>query len=298
MLKKTQKKVFHFTLLVVAVCMFFGMQMDFTPVSGAKLSADNLKSIFPVPVVNITNSLLTTWAVTLLILVFTFFARRNAGIIPTKTQVVAESIIGFFLEKLEMAMGNRKEAKKLLPAIVTVFLLVLGSNEFGLLPFVGSFTTPDGALFRTPTADYSLTIALALLLIGMGHFIAFFRAPWAHFCNFIKLNQLLKIRKLSDIPMALLEIFLGILDIIGELAKIMSMSSRLFGNLVAGDLMIGIISGLAFFTAFLIPLPFIFLSAFSGVVQAFVFALLALQFMSGTIQSVPTPESSLQKQKP
>ena len=295
MQKKTQKKVLHFTLLVVAVCLFFGLQMEFTPVSGAKLSADTLKSLFPIPVVNITNSILTTWAVTLLILIFAFFARRNASIIPTKTQVVAEAIIGFFLEKLEMAMGSRQEAKKLLPAIVTVFLLVLGSNQFGLLPFFGSVTTPDGPLFRTPTADYSLTIALAVMLIGMGHFIAFFRAPWSHFCNFIKINQLFKIRKFSDIPMACLEIFLGILDIIGELAKMMSMSSRLFGNLVAGDLMIGIISGLAFFSAFLVPLPFIFLSAFSGIVQAFVFSLLALQFMAGTIKSVPTPESSSQK---
>lgn len=289
MTKKSQKKVLIVMCLLALVSGIVGMQMKFTPIDGAKLSPD---TIIPTPVVNISNSLITMWACCLLILVFTFFARRNAGIIPTKTQLIAESIIEFFLDKIQMATGDYKEAKKFLAPVVTVFLLILFSNQFGLIPIFGAITSPDGPIFRTPTADYSLTIALALTLVGIGHLTAFARAPFSHIFNFIKINQLFKIKKLSDIPMVLLEIFLGILDIIGELAKILSMSSRLFGNLVAGDLMIAIISGLAFFSAFWMPIPFIFLSAFSGVIQAVVFAMLGLQFMIGTINAVPKPKSS------
>jgi F-type H+-transporting ATPase subunit a len=285
MQKKTQKKVLHFTMLVVAVCIFFGLQTEFTPLSGAKLSSDTITSIMGV---NLTNSLLAMWGAMIFILTFAFFATRKAGIIPTKTQVVAEVIIEFFLDKLKMGFGgDEKEAKKFLPAVVTVFLIVFFSNQFGLMPFLGSLVTENGPLFRTPTADFSLTVALALMLIGMGHITAFVRAPFKHFCNFIKIDLLFSIRKPADAGNALLGIFLGILDIIGEFAKVLSMSARLFGNLVAGDLMIMIIGTLAFFTAYLIPLPFIFLSAFSGVVQAVVFALLGLQFISGTVTSVP-----------
>ena len=79
---------------------------------------------------------------------------------------------------------------------------------------------------------------------------------------------------------------LGLLDIIGELAKVISLSARLFGNILAGELIILIIAGLAAFTPFFIPIPFFVLSIFSGVVQTFVFVLLSIGFMSTTINSV------------
>ncbi|MDQ5919617.1 MAG: F-type H+-transporting ATPase subunit a [Patescibacteria group bacterium] len=79
---------------------------------------------------------------------------------------------------------------------------------------------------------------------------------------------------------------MGLLDIIGELAKILSLSARLFGNIFAGDVMILVIVSLSTYTQFFVPLPFLALSIFSGFVQAFVFSLLSIQFLSGTITSV------------
>jgi F-type H+-transporting ATPase subunit a len=284
---KTRKTVLFITLALVAICSITGLYQPFVPLEGAKLNAD---TIFATNWFNISNSIIAMWTVCFLLLVFTFFARRKAGIIPTKTQIIAEVIVNFFLEKLETALKSRKSAKMVAPLILTIFLIILLSNQFSFLPILGSLTTEAGALFRTPTSDFSLTIAMALMLVGAGHLIALKRAPFRAVFNFIKIDLIFKIRKFSDIPNALLEIFLGVLDIIGEISKVLSMSARLFGNIVAGDLMVMIIGSLAFFTAYLIPLPFTFLSAFSGIIQAFVFALLGLQFMSGTITSVPAPQ--------
>jgi F-type H+-transporting ATPase subunit a len=289
---KTRKIVLYSAFAITILCTVLGLYQPFTPLEGAKLSAD---ALFQTNFLTVSNSLVAMWTTCLLILVFAFFARRNAGIIPTKTQLVAESIIEFFLTKLEAGLKSRKSAKMVAPLILTIFLIILFGNQFGFLPFLGSITTENGPLFRTPTADFSLTIAMALMLVVGGHLIAFARAPFKAVFNFIKIDQLFKIRKFSDIPNALLEIFLGVLDIIGEISKVLSMSARLFGNLVAGDLMIMIIGSLAFFSAYLIPLPFTFLSAFSGLVQAFVFALLGLQFMAGTITSVPAPQEEKSK---
>jgi len=86
--------------------------------------------------------------------------------------------------------------------------------------------------------------------------------------------------------MALLDFMLGIMDIISEGARLISLPTRLFGNLVAGELIIAIISGLFFYTQFFVPIPMIILSILSGLVQAFVFALLTLLFLSTNVRNV------------
>lgn len=83
--------------------------------------------------------------------------------------------------------------------------------------------------------------------------------------------------------MGLLDIFLGVMDIISELAKIISISARLFGNIIAGEI-IGVV--MVFLVPFIVPIPFFVLSLFSGVIQAFVFALLSMQFIAGSIEGV------------
>ena len=93
-------------------------------------------------------------------------------------------------------------------------------------------------------------------------------------------------KSFADLPNVLLQLFLGVLNIIGELAKVISLSARLFGNIFAGEVMVGVIAGLSFYTMFFVPIPFIFLSIFSGIVQAFVFSYLSLSFMSDIIKSV------------
>ena len=141
-------------------------------------------------------------------------------------------------------------------------------------------------LFRVPTSDFSLTIALALVVVVLSHLIALRISPVKHILNMTKIGEVLKVRSVKDLTNLFLELFLGVLDIIGEVAKVVSLSARLFGNVLAGELMVLIITYLGVYTAYFIPIPFIFLSAFSGVVQAIIFPMLTIQYIAGMRASV------------
>ena len=248
---------------------------------------------------HVTNSVVASFAVSIVVVIIAVLCTRKAGVVPTRAQLFLEMIIEFFYNMLKTAYGSEKRARKYLSYIVTLFLFLLVANQFSAIPLVSSITTENGPLFRTSTSDWSQTISLAIISLGAAHLIALTAAPLKHIGSFIKLEPFFKIRKPSDIGNAFLELFLGLLDIIGELAKVLSMSARLFGNIFAGEVLIVVIGGLSIYTSFLVPVPFMALSIFSGLVQAFVFTLLALQFMASTITNVdPTPlESDLKPQK-
>lgn len=240
---------------------------------------------------HVTNSVMASFAVSITVVIIALLSIRKAGVVPTRGQLFIEMIVDFFLGMLRTAYGSEKRARKYLSYTVTLFLFLLVANQFSGLPIVASITAGDGPLFRTATSDWSQTIALALISLGSAHLIAFTSRPWKHINNFIKIEPFFKIRKPSDIGNAFLEFFLGILDIVGEFAKLMSMSARLFGNLFAGEVLIAVIAGITIYTSFVVPVPFMALSIFSGLVQAFVFTLLAIQFMAATVLSVPPSQS-------
>lgn len=236
----------------------------------------------------ITNTMITTLFSTVIIILFGLYIRRGAGVRPTRLQVVFESMMEFMNEKIELAFGDNERAKKFFPLVFTIFIFLLFVNQFSLLPFVESiFIGPDQTpLFRTPTSDYSLPIALAILTLALSHILALMISPIRHVGNFLKFDVFFKIKSLKELPMAFLEFFLGLLDIIGEVAKLISLSTRLFGNIFAGGVIIAIISGLSVYTKYLIPIPFLVLSTLSGLVQAFVFAMLTILFISSTTNAV------------
>lgn len=242
----------------------------------------------------ITNTFISTLATSLIIILLAYFIRKNAGVRPSRAQVLFESIMDYMLDKMIIAFGSREKALKFFPLIFTIFLLLLFANQFTLIPFVESIFINETPLFRNPASHYSLPIVMAVVVLLLAHILAISISPLRHIGNFIKLDVLFKVRSLKELPMALLEVFLGLLDIIGEIAKLISLSTRLFGNLFAGSVIVAIIAGLTTATQFLIPIPFIALGILSGVVQAFVFAMLSTLFISSSINSVkpeiqPTP---------
>lgn len=244
--------------------------------------------IFTVGPFDVTNAHLGTFLVSLLVIILALYIRKGAGVKPTKPQVAFEMIREYMMDKAVLAFGDEKSAAKFFPLVFTIFLFLLVANQFSLLPFVESFTAgPDEVpLFRNPASHYSLPIIYTILVLIIAHIAALLIHPLRHIGNFIKLDELFKIKKLSDIPMALLNIFLGLLDIIGELAKLTSLSTRLFGNMFAGGVVILIISSISQYTQFLAPIPFIVLGIIAGVVQAFVFAMLSIIYVSGTVNAV------------
>lgn len=242
----------------------------------------------------ITNAFIATLFVSLLLLLIGIKIGRRPTLVPSRGQLMIEMIIQFFLGQLKNAYGTDHRSKKHLPYILTLFLFIFIANQFSIFPLLSSIINEGGTpVFRTPTSHYSLPIAMALLSVGTANLIAFSVSPLRYIGKFIKIGPILKARSLSEVGMAFIDFFIGLLDIIGECAKIISMSSRLFGNILSGEIMILIIASLSFYTQFLVPVPFMILSIASGMIQAFVFTLLALNFMAGTIpepKKIPTSD--------
>lgn len=242
--------------------------------------------LFTIGSVVISNSMMGAFLVSLILLLLAIHIKRNASIIPGRIQVILEMIVEFFSEQLEAATNSKKTTQILMPIIVTVFLFLILGNLLLLFPFVGDITLGDHKLFATPAAHYSLPIALTLMILLPANIVAFLSAPLKYTGNFVRLHALFKIRKLKEVPMALVDFFLGFMDIIGELAKFISTPTRLFGNMFAGGVVVAIISGLLFVTQFVAPIPFIILGILAAVVQAFVFTMLMLIFVSMSLNSV------------
>lgn len=235
---------------------------------------------------SVTNTMVATSVTTVLVLIFAILVRVKAGIIPSRMQVIFELFYDEFYVRIEEVVGD-KRAKKLVGLILTLFIFILFANLFILLPLVGSFVTEHGHFMRTPTTDYSMTIALALVTMGAAHLIAFTASPLGHIGNFIRVKGFWEIlrgkRPVGELFNAGIELFLGVLEIIGEVVKVISLATRLFGNILAGEVVIVVISGLMFATQFVVPIPFIALASFAGLIQAFVFTLLTTIFITNNL---------------
>lgn len=255
-----------------------------------KIPPDTLWTIGPF---DISNAMLTMWVVMAILIIFAFFIRRKAGVSPSRLQVFFEMIMEYMLEKATQAFGSEKRARKYFPLLFTIFLFLLIANQLTLVPFVDSILINDANLFRLPASHYSLPITFALLSLVIAHVIAIINSPLRYIGNYFKFHVFFKVRSFQELGMAFIDFFLGLMDIIGEIAKLVSVATRLFGNLFAGGVVIAIISGLTIFTSFIVPMPFVILGILSGVVQAFVFTILLTIYMSGIVNSTRKPEAEL-----
>jgi F-type H+-transporting ATPase subunit a len=243
--------------------------------------------------VGITNSVLATGVTSLLLIVLIVIMRFRIKLIPSRIQVMFEILIEYLNELMQQQFNRKGIARVFLPFMVSLFLFIFLANQFSIIPLLQSIVVGDeGAnLFRVPTSDLSLPLTMALVVIIFSQVIAFSISPLRHIGNYIKIVPLLKSKSLKDGFSNFIEFCLGFLDIIGEFAKVVSLSVRLFGNVLAGELMILIIAALSSYTTYIVPIPFYILSIFSGVIQTIVFVLLSIGFMSVTINAVEPEES-------
>lgn len=224
--------------------------------------------IFHLGSVPITNSLLAGVVGSALIFILFFLAARRvklhpAGRLSQIMETISESILGL----IEQVTQNRDKALQFFPLLMTLFIFILVNNWLGLLPGFGSITirTAEGTvpLFRGATADLNTTLALAIISVLMTHAYSIRRLGlFKHLGKYFSLNPILT--------------FVGILELIGDLSKMISFSFRLFGNIFAGEVLLVVIAYLA---PTLAPLPFFGLELFVGLVQALVFTMLTLVFL-------------------
>jgi F-type H+-transporting ATPase subunit a len=180
---------------------------------------------------------------------------------------------------------------KFAPFVMSFFFFILISNWMGLLPGVGSIgqivSTEEGNMFvpylRGATADLNTTLALAIIAVVASHILGVLAVGWWKYLNkFINFKVLMEIpKKIIKDPTILLvnpiKFFVGLIEVVGELAKIASLSFRLFGNIFAGEVLLASMSAIL---AFGLPLPFMFLEVIVGLIQALIFAILVLIYLS------------------
>jgi F-type H+-transporting ATPase subunit a len=230
------------------------------------LSAETLFHIGPFPV---TNALLLAVLASLVLIGIAATLRRRITMIPGGLQNVAEFFVEGALGIMDSIIADRKTSEKYFPLIFTIFIFILFSNWLGLMPGVGSFVVNHAGgetvpLLRSPASDLNFTLALALIAIT--------------FVNVASSVSIGIVKRLSIFFnfKSPITFFIGILELVSEFAKIVSLSFRLFGNVFAGEVLLAI---MAFLVPYAVPLPFIFLEIFVGFIQAFIFAMLTTVFI-------------------
>ena len=235
----------------------------------------------------VTNSLVNALA-TSVVLIGTTVALRVFTItsaIPGRLQNAFEWVLEFLLGYFDRVTGSRAKSEAFLPLVGTLFLFILLSNWMGLLPGTGSIvihgaegTTP---LFRPATADLNLTLALALVSVVTSHIVGIiFLGLGTHLNKFIQLGTLyhaLRSMKPMKIITAVIELGVGFLELIGELTKVASLSLRLFGNIFAGEVLLTVMASLI---SYIVPLPFMLMEVLVGFIQASVFSMLTLVYLT------------------
>ena len=192
-----------------------------------------------------------TWIVIVALILFAYLATRKIGIRPNPLQVVGELIASAFYGLVKDAL-DEKLAKKYFPLICSLFMFLLLANWLGMFPKLSE-----------PTKDLNTPLGLGI----MGFFIA-------HYAG-IKKKGIKRYAKEYFEPI----FFMAPLNVIGEIAKVVSISFRLFGNIMGGSIIVLVISHLIF-SLVLPPFLILFFSIFIGTIQAFVFTMLTLVYIS------------------
>ncbi len=233
--------------------------------------------LFHIGPLSVTNTLLTAWlvvvAVSIAAIIFSSTLKRMPGKIQTAIEGVVEGLLNFF----ETIAGNREMAKRFFPLVATIFIFVLLSNWAGIIPGVGSIGLREMhngkeefvPLFRSVFSDLNMTLALALITVTLSHFFGVLAIGMKkHLGKFIMLQS----------PIAA---FTGVLEIISEFSKIISLTFRLFGNIFAGEVLLVI---MGFLVPYIAPIPFLGMELFVGFIQALIFGTLAMvAFSSFTV---------------
>jgi len=215
--------------------------------------------VFHVGPLAVTGPVVTTWAIMLVLTIASWVSTRRLGLAPSRRQAVLELLVTGIVSQIEEVV--RSDARPLLPLLGTLFVFLLAANVSGILPGV-----------QAPTAHIETPAALALIVFLAVHVFGIraqgFRGYLGSFAQ----------PKLIMLP----------LNILSEITRTFSLMVRLFGNIMSGEFLIGLVLALA---GLFLPIPLMALELLIGVVQAYIFTVLATVFI-GAAMGGETGESA------
>ncbi len=232
--------------------------------------------IFHIGTFPVTNTLLMTLVLSLIIIISSVILKKKLKLIPKGFQNVVEYVLEVFLNLVDSVTQDRKQTRKFFPLVATIFIFVVLSNWIEIVPGLGTIGINEmhaGKMtlvpfIRSASADLNVTLAIALISVFTIQFMGIAAIGMAKYAGKFFVNPFRKPYFIGT--------FVGALEIISEIAKIISFSFRLFGNIFAGEVLLIVMLNLV---PYIVPLPFLFLELFVGFIQALVFAMLTLVFL-------------------
>jgi F-type H+-transporting ATPase subunit a len=237
-----------------------------------------LFEVFGLP---ITNSMITGWVITLLVIVAVRLMVKTPQLVPTRGQAVIEGMVDGIRNLTEPIVGH-KVGPKVFWLLGGFFFFILLHNWSGLLPGVGSFGFEKDGQFlyfmRPANSDLNTTLALAIIAQIAWIYYVFRYAGYKAFLFDVFGNKADK----SEIPLVIyyfltfIFIFVGLIEVVSILFRTVSLPFRLFGNVYGGE---NLLDGMTGLIPFLVPVPFYMLELLIGLIQALVFTLLVAVYI-------------------
>jgi F-type H+-transporting ATPase subunit a len=207
--------------------------------------------VFHIGPVIVTRPVVTTWALMALLALGSWLVTRRLEAQPNRRQAVLEAIVTGVVGQIEEVIG--KDARPFLPLVGTLFIFLVSCNLSGVFPGV-----------EAPTSKLETPAALALIVFFSVHYFGVrAQGPWGYLASFAK-------PKLIMLP----------LNIISEVTRTFSLMVRLFGNVMSGEFVIALVVGLA---GLFVPIPFMVIEILVGIVQAYIFTVLATVFIAAAV---------------
>ena len=229
----------------------------------------------------ITNTLLSAWVVSLMLVALFYFATRRMEVVPRGMQNFVEAGVEALYNFVQSVAGS-ENARRFFPLIATIFLFVMLNAWVGLLPFyptlgydAESFFTTTAIhthLLRPAGTDMNMPLALALVSFVFVEFWGLKMLKLEYLGKFVRLENLRR-GNFLQVP---IDLFVGVLELLSEFVRIVSFTFRLFGNMTAGEIVLLVITYLVPFVAVVV---FYGLELLVGLVQALIFAGLTLVFV-------------------
>jgi F-type H+-transporting ATPase subunit a len=244
------------------------------------LAPDAIGTLLGVP---ITNTLMSVWLTMAILTVLALLVHGKLNKVPGKLQSIFEALIGAVHSYMADVLESKALATKFFPLVMTIFLFILTMNWVGLMPGIDSVgvfkevetheevVTKLIPFFHPPATDLNITIGFAIVaFVSIELAGVFMLGLFKYGGKFINFHS----------PLAFI---IGLIELLSELARLISFSFRLFGNIFAGKTLLLVIMFLT--TPYILPVPLIAYEFFVGFIQAFIFAILTLYFVKLAIEA-------------
>lgn len=234
------------------------------------------EQLFTIGTFSVTNALLIGAVVSVLLMIFLTRVMGRLQLVPGRTQNAVEIIFESLINLVESVTQDKKQARQFFPLVATIFLFVLFSNWAGLLPGVGTVGVMGDhhghatiiPFLRSTSADLNFTLALSLITVITVQFTGIIALGLRKYGAKFFVSPFHKPYVIGTL--------VGILELVSEIGKTISFTFRLFGNVFAGEVLLTVMLHLV---PYFLPIPFLMMEIFVGLIQAIVFAMLTLVFL-------------------